>query len=195
MKKSLLVMSFALLTLGAFATKHNVAISSNVFTPSSFSANVGDTVVWTLVSGVHDVTSTSVPSGAATISSGTLTSAGQQYSYKITNVGTYNYMCSIHGASMSGTFTAAAASGIKNNAPGFNTSAYPNPFTNKLTVTFAKADQIKVYNMVGAVLYTAEMVNGTSKIEMDLSNLASGVYFCSLYKEGVITETKKVIKK
>lgn len=59
---------------------------------------VGGTVTWTWVGPNHSVLSTGSPTftSSATKSSGT-------YPFTFLTVGTYNYICGVHGASMSGT--------------------------------------------------------------------------------------------
>lgn len=90
-----------------YAVTINVVVANNTFTPANFSTNVGDVIQWTWSAGTHTTSSTSVPAGAsnwnANINSGLPT-----FSYMITTAGNYSYQCNIHGASMSGSFTAAA---------------------------------------------------------------------------------------
>jgi plastocyanin len=46
------------------ATKHVVTVANFVFTPSSLTINLGDTMEWVFVSGTHTTTSTTIPAGA-----------------------------------------------------------------------------------------------------------------------------------
>jgi len=67
----------------------SVSISNFSFNPGVLTISVGDTVRWTnLDSASHTVSS-------ATFSSPTL-STGQTYEFKFTQVGTFDYHCSIH---------------------------------------------------------------------------------------------------
>ena len=63
--------AFTLFTVNTNATTIPVAVSNFMFSPSSFTANIGDIIQFTLVSGTHTATSTSVPVGAATFASPT----------------------------------------------------------------------------------------------------------------------------
>ena len=59
-----LLLSFALLVAGnLFAVKHNITVANFAFSPNTLTVTVGDTIVWTWISGNHTATSTSVPSG------------------------------------------------------------------------------------------------------------------------------------
>jgi plastocyanin len=88
------------------ATTQSVNVSNNVFTPSSFTINLGDTVKWVWVAGSHTTTSQTIPGGAATWNHNINSSAGNtSFIYVPTVLGTYNYHCSIHSATMLGSFT------------------------------------------------------------------------------------------
>ena len=72
------------------------------FLPGNLTVKAGATVTWVNKDTIaHTVTSTSVPSGAATFDSGNIL-FGFSYSVKFTQPGTYHYYCSIH-PSMTGT--------------------------------------------------------------------------------------------
>jgi len=81
-----------------------VNITNFQFTPSNFTATVGDVIRFTLGSGVHTSTSTSVPAGASTWDH-TFSTVGQTFDYTITTPGSYSFFCSIH-PFMTATFTA-----------------------------------------------------------------------------------------
>jgi len=88
-----------------FATTYTVLVGNNFFNPSSLNVVVGDIVKWVWAAGNHTTTSTTIPAGAATWNK-PINSANLNYSYTVTTVGIYHYQCAIHGAGMSGAFTA-----------------------------------------------------------------------------------------
>ncbi len=98
--------------LQASATTYNVQVGSggNTFSPSSVSMALGDTIKWTLAGGTHNVTGMSVPTGAAAVSSGTMSSSGTTYSYVPTIVGSYTYQCTFH-SGMTGSFSVSCGAG------------------------------------------------------------------------------------
>ena len=201
MKKLYSLICASALTLTSFAANHIVAIGftcggapSNVYCPAATSAVVGDSVTFVLGSGTHNVTSTSVPGGAATMSSGTMSTPGQQYVYVITVAGMYSFMCSIHGASMSGTINASAA-GINDPAVDLSTSVFPNPFKDKITVKYgSQINKVKIFNVIGEEVKSIELPASPSKVEVDFEGIPCGIYFIRTYNDATVVETKKIVK-
>ncbi|MBS1517837.1 MAG: T9SS type A sorting domain-containing protein [Bacteroidetes bacterium] len=77
---------------------------------------------------------------------------------------------------------------------------YPNPFNPKTIINyelqFSGLANLVVYNVLGNEV--AELVNekqsaGRYSVEFDGSNFASGVYFYSLYSDGNIVDTKRMM--
>ncbi len=81
---------------------------------------------------------------------------------------------------------------IVNNS--FSSSVYPNPFSSKLIVEFSDADLISIYNGVGEKIKTIALLHGQTKVEINTADLREGIYFFSLIKEGIVTETSKIVK-
>jgi plastocyanin len=173
----------------------NVAVSSNAFTPATFSAVVGDQIVYTLVNGNHNVTSPTggVPATAAPIASGPMSTPGQTYTYTVTVAGTYGYQCTNHPTTMIGGFTASTV-GILEPATDLLTQVYPNPFSDKLTVKFNGIEKIEFVNILGEKVKTVTIDSQEGKLDIYFDNLPAGVYFFSTYKEGTIVESRKIIK-
>ncbi len=152
-----MVMAALLLTLGlpfpqsAAAATFNVNVTTgpNAFTPQNLgNITAGDTIVWTNVSGTHDVTSANIPAGATAWASPLLTSTATTFSMAFTVAGNYRYFCSIHTSaaeanlatqpttSQVGQFTVVAATtptptpGVTPSpTPGVSPSAAPSPST------------------------------------------------------------------
>ena len=199
MKKlySLLIAStFTLFTVNSNAATINVGVSNFAFTPATFTASVGDQIVYTLVSGTHNVTSPAggVPAGAAPILSGTMSSVGQTYVYTVTMAGNYGYQCTFHPSTMIGGFAATPTTGIATPATDLITQVYPSPFRDKLTVKYNGIEMIEFYNVVGEKVKSIQMDAVEAKIEVDFENLPTGVYFYRTYKEGTVVETRKIVK-
>jgi plastocyanin len=80
---------------------NSVSVEDNLFDPDALTVAAGATVTWTWNGATaHNVTwqGAGAPAPSPTQSSGT-------YSRTFSSAGTFNYQCSIHGASMSGTVT------------------------------------------------------------------------------------------
>ena len=70
---------------------------------------------------------------------------------------------------------------------------YPNPVSDKLIVEAAETiDRLEIYNLLGALVYTGN--DCTTKVEISVSDLPSGMYFVRL-KTNNNTETLKFVKK
>ena len=104
----------ALMLLGsavaAAAAVHNVSVNSNFFQPSTLTIQVGDQVIWTQVSGAHNVNGTqgTFPNNPTSFSSGAVAGGNWTYSFTFTIPGTYSYQCDPH-AGMDGTIVVQPA--------------------------------------------------------------------------------------
>lgn len=197
MKKIYTLITASVFTfMNVSAATFNVSVGAtgiNLFSPNSFNANIGDDVIFTLASGSHSVVNTSVPSGAASFSSGSMTTVGQMYTYNITVAGNYFYHCGVHGTSMSGGFVVGSV-GIANVATDLLTSVYPSPFKEKVNVIYHGIESIEFFNVIGETVKTIEISSMEGKMEVDLESLPAGIYFYRTYKEGTIMETRKIVK-
>ncbi len=75
------------------------------------------------------------------------------------------------------------------------TAIYPNPFTNKLTVSSDQAyDQINIYNIQGQLVKRKRFL-ATKKKPLDTSALSSGVYYMTiLSNSATLGSTQKIVK-
>ncbi len=194
MKKIFFVTALLFSAAAVKATVHTITVQNFSFSPSSLSANCNDTIKWQWVSGTHTTTSVSVPAGApgwgANISSATPT-----YTYQVTVAGTYSYICTPHvSMGMTGSISVTCPSGISVSEIAYFSAAYPNPFSSKLTIETSAADMISIYNFVGEKIKTILLQHGQTKAEVNTADLNNGVYFYCVLKEGIVIETKKIIK-
>ena len=69
---------------------------------------------------------------------------------------------------------------------------YPNPVNDKLTVKAQEAiGTVEIYNLMGAVIYSQK--NCDNKVEINTTNLQSGIYFIRLMNDKV-SETRRFVK-
>lgn len=90
----------------AWATTHVINFGGglgNKYSPATLAAAIGDTITWVGSFTVHPLSSTTIPSGAATWHD----ASGSSFSYVIAVAGTYNYKCDLH-SGMTGSFTAGS---------------------------------------------------------------------------------------
>src|SRR5271169_2261815 len=84
-----------LFSFKAYSFTQIVTVQNHVFTPASFTINLGDTVKWTWLNGSHTTTSLTIPAGAATWDHPINTSS-KSFIYVPSVAGVYNYKCTPH---------------------------------------------------------------------------------------------------
>ncbi|MCI0611588.1 T9SS type A sorting domain-containing protein [bacterium] len=189
-----ILLLFILCTVNANATIWQVTVNSSSFTPSTLPNVVcGDTIGWVLGSGApHTTTSTTIPSGA-TPWDAPITTSTPAFAYIVPNfAGVYNYICIPHG--FPGSFTVTCTAGIDDDEQYISSSVYPNPFISALTMVNHGADAVKITDISGQVVQAISLNTSGDKSEINLDALAPGIYFLTTWSEGVIRETKKIIK-
>ncbi len=159
-------------------------VLGEAYSPSSFFANVGDTVRWIGDFTVHPLSSTTIPPGASSWHNDT----GTSFDYVIPVAGTYNYQCDVHAPLMVGSFTALVTGVGVSIAEGSPTAFrleqnYPNPFNPSTVVSYAlpvaSVVRLIVYDVLGrevAVLVNRQEDAGVYRVQFDGAGLASGVY-------------------
>jgi len=80
---------------------------------------------------------------------------------------------------------------------------YPNPFNPvtgiKFQVASIKHIKLVVYNILGkevTILVNEKLQSGTYEVKFDVARyggLSTGIYFYSLYSEGILIDTKKLV--
>ena len=170
----------------------------NHFLPVTINAVCYDTIRWTWVSGGHivgPITAADIPVGAAMFN-GPIDVNNQVFEYVVTVAGNYHYVChpsTPHGED--GFIVVTCASGIQPHiTPTVLSYAYPNPFYDKITIETSTADQITIFDVIGDKVLTFTLTNGQTKLEADLRSLPKGMFFYSIISEGIIIETKKIVK-
>ncbi len=171
----------------------NVSVGNNFFNPSSISsAEIGDTIRWTLSSGIHTTTSTSVPAGANSWNY-SFSGGGDSFDYKVLVAGTYNYFCTVHGASMSGSITVDGSASLSEQELSKENSIFPNPSNGIIQIpSEIEADQVKVYCTDGTLMGVHEL---DIKLEdvLDLTNCGKGNYLCVFLLDERVVLTERLV--
>ncbi len=85
--------------------------------------------------------------------------------------------------------------GLENNLRELALAVYPNPVQDVISVkSVQELSSLKIYNLTGSLLKSVEVGSKINK-EIDVSELADGVYLLKVYFEGGGTYTAKFIKK
>jgi plastocyanin len=191
----------------------NVQVGPNfsfTFSPANINAATGDTIVWTWISGTHNVISTSVPPGASSFESILTNQAGYTFSYTVQVEGIYNYTCTPHAQfGMNGTInvTTSSISQENNLIPDrFELKQnYPNPFNSVTIINFSIPAsgnvKLSVYNITGneiSVPVNERLNPGNYSVDWDAQKFNSGIYLYKLEirspgKPGSFSSVKKMI--
>lgn len=193
MKKIYLSISLLLIVCLTKAAVFNVAVGDFYFNPSNVNAMAGDTIHWFWESGTHSTTADAIP-GCSTAWTHDVTASSTTFDYVLpmSCTGIYNYHCRFHPTMMTGTITVSAV-GV-GEIYGLNSLIFPNPFSEKITVTGKEVNRAVLYDVLGNAVKTSVAEPGQSTITMDVADLPRGIYFIRLFKEGAIVATKKMNK-
>ena len=79
-------------------------------------------------------------------------------------------------------------------------SLYPNPTNNNVNIIFELEEntnvEVKMYNILGSevsTLISNEMEEGYHSVQISLDNIEDGLYFVSIFSDGVVVETKQLV--
>ncbi len=208
MNKILLFLSFVFVLFLSSAnaqSNHIVDVSSDVFTPSSITITLGDTVTWKWISGTHTTTSDST-TGMNTWDA-PIDVNHQTFSFVITSPGLHAYHCKFHASlGMTGTINVVEPTEVKNNfslPKNYSLSQnYPNPFNPTTTVKYSLPTsslvKVKVFNSVGnqvATLVNEQEQAGYYRISFDGKDFSSGVYFLQFEANNFLRVEKMILLK
>jgi exonuclease III len=73
---------------------------------------------------------------------------------------------------------------------------YPNPFRSETTFSFKTSQEnykIEIYNSLGKIIFSEEIINGQSKLIWKTKNLANGIYFAKLMSNNQMIANRKLI--
>ncbi|HXC03624.1 MAG TPA: T9SS type A sorting domain-containing protein [Bacteroidia bacterium] len=182
------------------ATIHTVTCQNTPshFLPVTTNASIGDTILWTWVAGTHvvgPIATTDIPAGAP-MWNAPIDASDHSFKYVVTVAGNYHYVC--HPATPHGEDAYIVVASVATGIPEYNSKnsigAFPNPFSEKITLETTNADLLVISNAAGQRVASFPVKSGQTKLEADLGTLPKGVYFYILLKEGVVLETRKIIK-
>lgn len=75
-------------------------------------------------------------------------------------------------------------------------TVYPNPTSGVFNIDYAKANNIKVTNTLGVVVYDEKVIDSTSGAKsIDLSNFSNGIYFINVSNENGSSKYKVILNK
>ena len=88
-------------------------------------------------------------------------------------------------------------SGIQNSSSTNNLKIYPNPASTEITLEYSFDDNsiasISIIDMLGSKVLEQQIVGDNNKMNLDISNLANGIYVYSVIKDGEVIDKKKLV--
>lgn len=173
----------------------NGSNSANAFFPNNITVNQGDSVLFVWMSGNHVI---SCQGGC--FPNFTLNGPGQKKAIKMISSGTFTYFCTIQGSgNMSGTINVnpeTSAPSVRK----YELTVSPNPFEDEITLTISAGNKsltaVRIFDLIGKEVAHIDLRNkpGTVSYKLDFSRLNPGVYFCNVYSETGLVETKKLFR-
>ncbi|MBW8051038.1 MAG: T9SS type A sorting domain-containing protein [Cytophagales bacterium] len=168
-----------------------IKTSGFTFVPDSLVITVGDSVYFSDIGTLHPLV----------FNKSTTDSFKTPAWFVFDTVGIDNFYCANHVLlGMKGVIDVQSATGINYvNRDNFQLTISPNPFyeytTLKIKSSGQKINSFKVHNVIGKeiVSYDLSDKNNTLSYKINFSGLEPGVYFCSIYTEMGLIETKKLV--
>lgn len=194
---------FAVISIHAQATLIDVTVSSNVFTPTDITINVGDTVRWTNVQGNHNVNGSQndFPSNPESFSNSV--GSGWVFTHVFTIPGEYDYKCDPHAfLGMTGTVTVEDnVTSLADQQAQVVRSVFPNPAEDFVVFEFGKTIS-DAGNQAGLVIFDQLgkqhrniPLNGVNRLEIDLQEMQSGLYIYQVIDgNGVLDAGKFMVR-
>ncbi|MEN9331469.1 MAG: hypothetical protein RLZZ94_559 [Bacteroidota bacterium] len=72
---------------------------------------------------------------------------------------------------------------------------YPNPSQGLVTINYSDAYSLRIFNMLGEVVYSNDVNSNTQPITIDLTNLSNGIYMVSVTADGEVMSQRLEIQK
>jgi len=171
-----------LVSIKSYSVVHVINQTGLNFSPASLTVNVGDVIRWIWSSNSHTTTSKTIPAGAQTWDS-PLNSTVTSFDYTVTVAGSYSYVCTFHETSgMVGSFTAVAATGIREMDLQNTISVFPNPAKSYINLKTSIGGEIQLSDILGKTIKKykiSELPIFDDTFRLDLSELKGGVYIIS----------------
>jgi len=193
MKRVTLILALFITFSLTAQNKFTVEASGMDFTPQDLTVEIGDTIEWTNVLGIHNVNATqsTYPNNPESFTSGSPANAPWTYMHVMTIAGSYDYQCDVHVSSgMVGTITVNIATGITEVSDLNKLSVYPNPASNFIKIsTLTKLKSLEIYSLTGEKIFEKLL----DEDRVDISNLSPGVYFVKLSDENDVVTKRLVV--
>lgn len=200
MKKTLFMLNMLFAATTSRAEVWNVEVGGGggngtpYYAPQNLTINQGDEVLWTWVSGQHNVTQTS---GPVFFASGNKV-APATWSFIFEVAGTYDYECTVgnHAATQFGTITVNPANQIPRvtaRVTGF--TLFPNPAASQVMIALEATGlgRVSVYDLTGKVALEPRFM-AAGEQALDISMLSPGVYFVEVRDDTAVIRKRLTVR-
>jgi plastocyanin len=184
----------------SYGAVHTVSATNTQFTfnPSTVTANVGDTVAFSLGS-IHTASQVDSATWAANSSSPHIgfSFGGGIHGVQVASPGIYYYICDNHASmGMKGRIIVTDPSAVPTITASSGTlNVSPNPFVRstiiKTNLPEGKKNTMKIIDLTGRCVYEKE--NVSSEFPLELTGLHSGTYLMTIRADDMLLEKKIVI--
>ena len=89
----------------------------------------------------------------------------------------------------------STTTGVKNIENEQLVSVYPNPASSVLNVLVSEQSNVELMDLNGNIVYVKTVVNANQKSEINIQDLASGIYTLKIFNDKFVTVKKVVVKK
>ncbi|WP_081990637.1 T9SS type A sorting domain-containing protein [Sporocytophaga myxococcoides] len=184
------------------AQTHQIAVVSSRFDPEVLNVGPNDTIEFIWQGNGNSSSSHPVKANDNSFAS---PAQGSVTSYKVfaknlTPGANYSYICTAH-SSMQGVINVSVTSSLADlRESKYEFHISPNPFDDELNLTIFPGNKnvkfIKIFDIIGKEVASIDLSNkvGPSAYKVDFSNLRPGLYFCNVYSDKGIIETRKVLR-
>jgi plastocyanin len=193
MKKIYLIIVLVLPALLGRAALYTINVGDFSFSPSTLSAECGDTIRWVWQSGTHSTTSLTIP-GCASPWDAPINSTNTTFQMVLPPncSGSFDYHCKFHPTQMTGVINVTCPVGINEIDANANL-IFPNPFSDKLSVIYKGIDRIVIYDIIGNAVKEGTLKTGEIT-EFNVADLPRGTYFIRMFRNDSLVLTRKLSK-
>ena len=169
------------------ATTWIIQAVDNDFRPNVITLQLGDTVKWVWINGVHTTSSNGIPANAQPWNE-LLDSMHTSFSYPVLVAGSYDYISVLNVPLMSGVFMTPPVTGIDEASEIFSdVKAWWNASNEEVTVQFSTKQnanvQVELFNLNGQLLRSLSQTSFASTVvqqEIPCADLPRGYYVLTL---------------
>jgi plastocyanin len=195
MKKSLILISALMISIGVFATNYTVSTSGNTYSPAELTVKVGDqiTIKASSFHPLRQVEESTWTAGGSTEMSGGWGTTTSNYTFTASTVGVIYFICTAHvQLGMKGRIIVETATDVADvKAEGNRLNVFPDPAVSQTSFSFNPERNgmltARIYNMTGQVDKEIYHENARSaepvKVQFSVAELPSGIYFLVLSDE------------